>query len=96
MSQKTVKDEDIEEATNTMSNILEVVRDRISDLRRIWESRSGLTKPIFNYGGSKPTSSALTTMSSTSPPEQRSNDTVGTLKHTLDSTQKSITKINGE
>lgn len=36
MSQKTVKDEDIEEATTTMSNILEVVRDRISDLRRIW------------------------------------------------------------
>ncbi|KLO11799.1 hypothetical protein SCHPADRAFT_455148 [Schizopora paradoxa] len=36
MSQKTVKDEDIEEATNTMSNILDVVRDRISDLRRIW------------------------------------------------------------
>lgn len=36
MSQGNVKDEDIEEAKNTMRNILDVVSDRIADLRRIW------------------------------------------------------------
>ncbi|KIK63515.1 hypothetical protein GYMLUDRAFT_469088 [Collybiopsis luxurians FD-317 M1] len=36
MSQATVKDEDIEEAIYTMNNIVGVVFNRISDLRRIW------------------------------------------------------------
>ncbi len=36
MSQDRVKDEDIEEAKDTMRNILDIVRDRINNLRHIW------------------------------------------------------------
>lgn len=36
MTQEQIKDEDIEEAKDTMRNILDVVTNRINKLRHIW------------------------------------------------------------